>query len=340
MTVRAPALDDLVIKDLTIEYASGGYAVRPIEGLDVSVQSGELVLLLGASGCGKSTLLSALAAILTPKAGTIELGGTVVSTLSGRALNEYRLRKVGVIFQSFNLLASLNAVENVCVPLRLAGVRSRTARARAATLLESVDLGHRLQHKPGDMSGGQQQRVAIARALAMEPSLVLADEPTAHLDYIQVESVITLLREIARPGRIVVIATHDERLLPLADRVVELTPRATGRDGPPETVTLASGEVLFRQGEVGERVYLVDSGSIDLVRALVDGGEELFARADAGEYFGELSPMFRIPRSATARARTDSVLTSLSLRDFRAHAATRRRARDLTQAAEGGGSRP
>jgi putative ABC transport system ATP-binding protein len=318
-TVSSAAVpaDELRLSELTIEYSSGGYAVRPIAGLNLDVQSGSMVLLLGASGCGKTTLLSAMAAILQPTSGTITLGDTDVTALSGRALSDYRLRKVGVIFQSFNLLPSLSALENVMVPMRLAKVPTRDAKARATELLESVDLSDRIAHKPNDMSGGQQQRVAIARALAMEPSLVLADEPTAHLDYVQVESVIKLLRTLAQPGRIVVISTHDDRLLPLADKVVELTPHAAGREGPPETVDLAPGEVLFRQGDRGDRVYVVDSGRIELVRELADGGEEPFAAVMPGSYFGELAPTFGMPRTATARACTHVVLTSYSVRDFR-----------------------
>ncbi len=309
--------DELVVDQLTIEYSSGGYAVRPIDGLDLHVPSGQLVLLLGASGCGKTTLLSSMAAILKPSAGRIMLGQTDVTALSGAALANYRLRKVGVIFQSFNLLASLTAVENVMVPMRLAGVRGSAARRRARELLEHVDLGHRLDHRPDDMSGGQQQRVAIARSLANEPSLVLADEPTAHLDYVQVEGVIQLLRTLAQPGRIVVVSTHDERLLPLADRVVELTPQAAGREGPPERVELSAGEVLFRQGDPAERVFTVEAGEVELVRERTDGPEEVVMVAAPGQYFGELGPMFRLPRSATARARTDSTVTSWALRDFR-----------------------
>ena len=151
----------------------------------------------------------------------------------------------------------------------------------------------------------------------MQPSLVLADEPTAHLDYIQVDGVIRLLRTLAQPGRIVVVSTHDERLLPLADHVVELTPHAAGREGPPEPVEIGAGDVLFRQGSAGDRVYVVERGVIELVRALSDGREEILAVAGPGEYFGELSPMFQLPRAATARARTDAALTSYSLRDFR-----------------------
>ena len=139
------------------------------------------------------------------------MAGIEVTSLRGTALTQYRRETVGVVFQAFNLIPSLTAIENVSVPLRAAGVRRRVARQRAVDLLEQVDLGHRMQHRPGGMSGGQQQRVAIARALAHDPPVILADEPTAHLDYIQVDGVLKLVRELADDGRLVVVATHDER---------------------------------------------------------------------------------------------------------------------------------
>jgi putative ABC transport system ATP-binding protein len=312
----APA-DDLVIEDLVVEYTSGGYVVRPIDGLNLTLHSGELVILLGASGCGKSTLLSALASILTPTSGCIRLGDRVITGLKGSQLTEYRRKTVGVIFQAFNLLPSLNARENVMLPLREAGLGRRPARARADQLLTDVGLEHRLDHKPGDMSGGQQQRVAIARALANDPPIVLADEPTAHLDYIQVDGVLRLLRHLARPGRIVIVATHDERMVPLADRVVELSPRAAGESLAPETVTLQPGEVLFEQGDAGSRIYVVEQGEVELVRQRADGTEELLAVTASGDYFGELAALFGLRRAAAARARTEATLTGLSVRDFR-----------------------
>jgi putative ABC transport system ATP-binding protein len=216
-------MDRIDIRDLTIEYVGGGYVVRPIDHLDLQVASGELVLLLGASGSGKTTLLSALAAILRPTAGTIRVGNVEVTTLRGAALTEYRRHRVGVMFQTFNLVASLTARDNVQAPPWAARMPARQARARGEQLLARVGLRDRLGHRPGELSGGQQQRVAIARALAHDPPLLLADEPTAHLDHIQVKGVLRLLRELAEPGRVVVVATHDERLLPLADRVVHLS---------------------------------------------------------------------------------------------------------------------
>jgi putative ABC transport system ATP-binding protein len=212
----------LVLDQLTLSYDRGDQQVRPIDGLDVTVDDGEFVLLLGPSGCGKSTLLSAIAGLLTPASGSIIVDGVDVTKLSARELVEHRRSRVGVVFQSFNLIASLTAVENVAAPLTMAGVRRHHADRRARELLTEFGLEHRLDHRPGTMSGGQQQRVAIARALAADPPVILADEPTAHLDHEQVAVVRDTLRRLATPGRIVVVATHDDRLIGHADRVVRL----------------------------------------------------------------------------------------------------------------------
>ena len=308
---------NLAIRDLVIEYSSGGYPVRPIDGLNLDADSGQLVLLLGASGCGKTTLLSVLAAILTPTSGSVKVGETEVTKLRGASLTQYRRHCVGIVFQAFNLVPSLSALENVMVPLRAAGVGRRASKDRSAALLERVDLGHRLTHRPGGMSGGQQQRVAIARALAHDPPVILADEPTAHLDYIQVEGVLKLVRELADDGRLVVVATHDERLIPLADAVVNLTPRADTSPREPEVVRLEDGQVLFKQAERGDLVYMVEEGQIEIVRMRDDGTEERLAVIEAPNYFGELAPMFGLQRSATARAVGAAVVTGYGLRDFR-----------------------
>jgi putative ABC transport system ATP-binding protein len=308
------------ISDLTIEYSSGGYAVRPIDGFDLTLDDGELVLLLGASGCGKTTLLSALASILRPKSGSIRVGDVEVTSLQGNDLTHYRRHTVGIVFQAFNLIPSLSARDNVVVALRNAGFKARDARARAEELLHQVDLGERMHHRPADLSGGQQQRVAIARAIALDPPLVVADEPTAHLDYIQVDGVLRLLRDLAQPGRVVVVSTHDERLLPLADRVVELTPRAHADHRPPEQRTLGAGEVLFRQGDQGDLVYVVEQGAVEIVLERTDATTELLATIEPPGYFGELAPMFGLRRSATARGGAPgATVTGYTLRDFREH---------------------
>src|SRR5215831_15096821 len=136
---------DLKVRDLVIEYSSGGYPVRPIDGLSLDASGGHLVLLLGASGCGKTTLLSVLAAILTPTSGQVEVAGIEVTGLGGKRLTKYRRETVGIVFQAFNLIPSLNAIENVSAPLRAAGTRARAAKQRATDLLERVDLGHRME---------------------------------------------------------------------------------------------------------------------------------------------------------------------------------------------------
>ena len=308
MSALTPPLGavSLTVRDLGVEYSSGGYRVRPLDHLDLDIAEGELVLALGASGCGKTTLLSALASILTPTSGSILLQhgdrATEVTALRGAELTAYRRSSVGIVFQAFNLVPSLTAVENVAAPLLIAGTSRRRALERARTLLADVDLSDRLDHRPGGLSGGQQQRVAIARALAADPPLVLADEPTAHLDYVQVEGVLRLLRSLAGPGRIVVVATHDERLLPMADRIIELSPRvAPGQTARIER-SLEAGEVLFRQGDPGDLVYVVESGAVEVSRERVDGPDEVVARYGPGQYFGELAPLYGLRRSATARA--------------------------------------
>jgi putative ABC transport system ATP-binding protein len=308
---------ELKVRDLVIEYSSGGYPVRPIDGLSLDASSGHLVLLLGASGCGKTTLLSVLAAILTPASGSVQVAGIEVTQLRGKALTQYRRQTVGVVFQAFNLVPSLTALENVMVPLRAAGIRRREARDRSIALLQQVDLEHRMHHRPSDLSGGQQQRVAIARALAHNPPVLLADEPTAHLDYIQVDGVLKLIRELADDGHLVVVATHDDRLVPLADQVVNLTPRADTSSRAPETIPLADRELAFEQGERGDLVYVVESGRIELFRTRDDASEEQLATVEAGNYFGELAPMFGLQRSASARAIGPTTLTGYGLRDFR-----------------------
>src|SRR5271165_7612485 len=165
-----------------MEFSSGGYVVRPLNEFSFTADDGQLAVLLGPSGCGKTTLLSCLAGLLTPTSGSITLDGEEVTGLGGAALSQYRRHTVGVVFQAFNLIPSLSARSNVMVPLRLAGVARKEARERSDVLLERVGLDERGHHRPDQMSGGQQQRVAIARALVQDPPLVLADEPTAHLD--------------------------------------------------------------------------------------------------------------------------------------------------------------
>jgi len=308
---------DLRIKDLVVEYASGEDTVRPIDGLSLDVEEGSLAILLGPSGCGKTTLLSCLGGILKPTKGRIEFGDIDLTNLDAQALSEYRRNTVGIVFQAFNLVPSLTAIENVMVPLRAARVGRAESRERAAELLSQVGLAERMHHRPGDLSGGQQQRVAVARAIALDPPLLIADEPTAHLDYIQVEGVLRLIRELASGERVVVVATHDTRMLPLADRVVELVPHMSATNHEPETITLEAGEVIFEQGTMGDSIYIVSEGEVELVRELASGHAEVLKLALPGDYFGEMGPLFALPRSASARARTGATVVSYTVQAFR-----------------------
>jgi putative ABC transport system ATP-binding protein len=310
-------MTSLDVKDLTVEFVSGGYQVRPFQDLSFSASGGQLIVLLGPSGCGKTTLLSCLGGLLTPTSGSIRVDDVEVTRLRGAERSAYRRGTVGVVFQSFNLIPSLSAQANVMVPLRLAGTSRVDARERARRLLDQVGLAERARHRPGQLSGGQQQRVAIARALALNPPLIIADEPTAHLDSIQVEGVLRLIRDIAAQGRLVIVATHDSRITQLADDVIDLVQHSADVEGGPAPVELAKGVVLFRQGRPSDRVYVVVSGTMEIYRELADGGEEPLAELGPGEYFGELGPLLDLPRSASARAKTDVELLGMGVRDFR-----------------------
>jgi putative ABC transport system ATP-binding protein len=308
----------LTVEHLTVEYVSGDYRVRPFQDLSFTAEDGQLVVLLGPSGCGKTTLLSCLAGLLTPTSGSIQLDDVDVTALRGSRRSVYRRDTVGVVFQAFNLIPSLSARSNVMVPLRLSGMGRSAARSRADELLAQVDLSDRADHRPGQLSGGQQQRVAIARALAQDPPVVIADEPTAHLDYIQVEGILRLVRDIAAPGRLVIVATHDDRIRQLADDVVELVPHATQTRREAAPVHLDAGQVLFRQGDPSDLVYVVVSGSVEIYHERADGTEEPLTVVGEGKYFGELGPMLNLPRSASARAASDALLLGYGVAQFRA----------------------
>ena len=308
---------DLVVDDLVVAFETGGYVIKPLDGLSFTAKDGELVVLLGPSGCGKTTLLSCVSGLLTPTSGQIRFGSVVVNELKGQAMSAYRRQTVGIVFQAFNLIPSLTARANVVVPMRLSHVPRAQAGARADELLERVGLGERTHHRPAQLSGGQQQRVAIARALVHDPPLVVADEPTAHLDHIQVEGILRLLRDLASPGRIVVVSTHDDRVTQLADRVVEMAPHFSDADRQPEEVKLAAGEILFRQGERGELIYHLDSGLLEVYRELADGTTETLAQIQPGNYVGELGPILNLPRSASVRALEPTVVVGYTVRAFR-----------------------
>ncbi len=211
------------VENLRKQYRDGKVEVTAVDSVSLTLHAREMVAVVGPSGSGKTTLLSMMGFLLTPTSGTIRLMGQRVDTTCEAALPRLRREHIGFIFQAFNLLGALTAVENVLIPLRLKDITGRDARREAEGLLERVGLGHRKQFLPRDLSGGERQRVAIARALAGSPSLVLADEPTANLDSKSGHEVIELLREVANEGRrAVVLVTHDTRNLTIVDRVIHL----------------------------------------------------------------------------------------------------------------------
>jgi putative ABC transport system ATP-binding protein len=307
----------LTVTDLVVEFVHDGYAIRPLDELSFEARSGELVVLLGPSGCGKTTLLSCLGGILTPTSGTISLGATDVTSLARSELDAYRREQIGFVFQAFNLIPSLTARENIAVPLTLTGHGRKESFDRADELLEQVGLADRANHLPNKLSGGQMQRVAVARGLGHNPPLLLADEPTANLDHIQAEAIIRLLQSLRDDGRMIVVSTHDSRLVPIADRIVQMVPEGHHDEVATHQVTFAAGQSVFEQGDDADLVYVIDSGQVEVVRVFADGGEKLLNTLGAGQYFGELGPFLGFPRSASVRAVSDVVLTAYSPRIFR-----------------------
>ena len=210
-------------ENLTKIYGTGETAVTALDHVNLSVDAGEFLAVMGPSGCGKSTLLHLVGGLDRPTGGRVIIDSHALTDLSDAALTELRRRKIGFVFQFFNLIPVLNATENAALPLTLDGLSPAKAKARANEWLTKVGLGNRLRSRPDQLSGGQQQRVAIARALVAEPALVLADEPTGNLDTRASDEIAALLRQVSDEwGRAVVMVTHDPRLAAYADRIVFL----------------------------------------------------------------------------------------------------------------------
>ncbi|HYO76323.1 MAG TPA: ABC transporter ATP-binding protein [Thermoanaerobaculia bacterium] len=203
-------------------YDTGKVKVEALKGIDLDIHPGEFVAIVGPSGSGKSTLMNLLGCLDTPSDGTYEIGGDNVAGVTRDQLAEIRNRRVGFVFQSFNLLPHLSALENVELPMLFGGIAPKERRRRASELLDKVGLGERVDHKPTELSGGQMQRVAIARALAMNPDILLADEPTGNLDTSSGTDIMSIFNELWKSGRTLVIITHDPALARRASRVVEI----------------------------------------------------------------------------------------------------------------------
>ncbi len=213
----------LQVTHVTKQFGTGATEVTAVREVSLTVAPGEIVLIMGPSGSGKTTLLSMLGALLKPSEGTIALDGTTISALAENRLPDIRLKQFGFVFQDFNLLSALTALENVALVAELAGAKHGDARKKAAAILTELGLGARLNFLPEKLSGGEKQRVAIARALVNDPALILADEPTANLDSKIGHEIMRLLRTIAREQkRSVIIVSHDQRIKDIADRVLWL----------------------------------------------------------------------------------------------------------------------
>ena len=214
-----PAID---VVNVTKTYDLGEVQVHALNGVTFRIDAGEYVAIMGPSGSGKSTLMNTLGCLDRPTTGTYRLDGVDVSTLPDDGLAAIRLKKLGFVFQGFNLLARTSAVKNVALPLFYAGIGTRARNALAADRLREVGLGDRLDHKPSELSGGQQQRVAIARALVNDPAVLLADEPTGNLDSQTSEEIMALFAHLNEGGRTIIMVTHDEDVASHAKRIIRV----------------------------------------------------------------------------------------------------------------------
>ncbi len=203
-------------------YDTGKVKVEALKSIDLEISKGELIAIVGPSGSGKSTLMNLIGCLDTPTSGEYELGGQMVAGATRDQLAEIRNRRIGFVFQNFNLLPNISSLENVEMPMLFGGMPVKKRHERAKELLERVGLGDRVDHKPTELSGGQMQRVAIARALAMDPDIVLADEPTGNLDTTAGSDIMTVFTDLWKQGRTLVIITHDPALARRASRVVEI----------------------------------------------------------------------------------------------------------------------
>lgn len=224
-------------RDVVKTYRTGDITVEALRGVDLDIRSGEFVVIMGPSGHGKSTLLNCLSGIDSIDSGTIRIDGQQVHELKDRARTAHRAKRMGFVFQNFNLIPVLSAAENVELPLLAAGAKPAVARERATALLARVGLSQRGQHRPAELSGGEQQRVAIARSLVTDPAVVWADEPTGNLDSATAASVLELFRAVNAGGQTFVIVTHDPEIGANADRMIEVHDGLIGQHVAEESLT-------------------------------------------------------------------------------------------------------
>ena len=227
------------IRNITRDFPLGNEIVKVLKGIDLDIESGEYVALMGPSGSGKSTLMNLLGCLDTPTSGSYELNGKDVSNMTDDELAEIRNKEIGFVFQTFNLLPRTTALENVALPMIYAGASKSERTERAKQVLTDVGLADRMDHKPNQLSGGQRQRVAVGRALVNKPSIILADEPTGNLDSKTSEEIMNLFGDIHKAGNTVIVVTHEEEIAENANRIIRL------RDGMVESDT--KKEVVSRE---------------------------------------------------------------------------------------------
>jgi ABC-type lipoprotein export system ATPase subunit/CRP-like cAMP-binding protein len=309
------------VHNLQKAYPSPAGPVLALKGMDLRVERGEFVAVIGKSGSGKSTFINMLTGIDRPSAGEIIIGGTPIHALDEYALAEWRGRNLGIVFQFFQMLPTLTLLENIVLPMELNGLyQPGERRKRAMHLLELVQLGDHAHKMPAAVSGGQQQRGAIARALANDPALLIADEPTGSLDSRTAGQIFELFRQLAAAGTTILMVTHDEDLARRVDRailiadgevvhehlaralneighdgLVEVKRRATVRRYPP-------GATIVHQGEVGREFFILLEGEVDVLVERPGGGETPIDQLHAGQWFGEGALTGSGMRAATVRA--------------------------------------
>lgn len=222
MTQAEAEMSIVDIKNLTKAYTMGSLEVEVLKGIDLQINQGEYVAIMGPSGSGKSTLLNMLGCLDKPTSGSYHLDGSDVSGMADEELSRIRGRNIGFIFQSYNLIAQLNVLENIEVPMYYQGILDKESRKRAIELAEMVGLGHRFEHRPNELSGGQQQRVGIARALSNDPVIILADEPTGNLDTESGGDILRILNGLHEKGKTLIVVTHDQEIGENAQRTIFL----------------------------------------------------------------------------------------------------------------------
>jgi len=322
MVDRANGSQHLVdIRQVVKTYESAAGSFTALKSVDLEVEPGQFVAVIGKSGSGKSTLINMVTGIDRPTSGEVFVNGTAVHTLSEGQLAKWRGRNLGIVFQFFQLLPTLTLAENVMLPMGFCHTYPpHERRTRAMGLLDQVGMADRASRLPSAVSGGQQQRVAIARALANDPPIIIADEPTGNLDSQMAESIFDLFEELVRGGKTIMMVTHDTDLAARATRSVivadgrivnEYVVNALSKLNIDEITLAASklasrkyqpGAVIVRQGEEADYFYIIVKGDVDVLLEHPDGQEVHVNTLTSGQYFGEVALLRGGQRTATVRA--------------------------------------